>query len=66
VITYKVSSLPEAVDDSAMLVNPENVFDIARGFREALLDADAHRRASFAKAKKRRPGLTGRKPRGKY
>lgn len=38
VITSKVSSLPEAVGDSAMLVNPENVFDIARGIREVLLD----------------------------
>ncbi|HUK15547.1 MAG TPA: hypothetical protein VLW65_04005, partial [Bryobacteraceae bacterium] len=26
------------VDDAAMLVNPENVFDIARGIREVLLD----------------------------
>jgi glycosyltransferase involved in cell wall biosynthesis len=26
------------VGDAAMLVNPENVFDIARGIREVLLD----------------------------
>jgi glycosyltransferase involved in cell wall biosynthesis len=32
------SSLPEVVGDAAVLVNPENVFDIARGMREALLD----------------------------
>jgi glycosyltransferase involved in cell wall biosynthesis len=31
--------LPEVVDDAAMTVNPENVFDIARGIREVLLDA---------------------------
>src|SRR5579862_1230301 len=40
VITSNVGSLPEAVGDAAMLVNPENVFDIARGIREVLLDAD--------------------------
>lgn len=38
VITTNVSSLPEVVDDAAMTVNPENVFDIARGIREVLLD----------------------------
>lgn len=38
VVTSNVSSLPEVVGDAAILVNPENVFDIARGIREALLD----------------------------
>jgi len=38
VVTSSVSSLPEVVGDAAVLVNPENVFDIARGIREALLD----------------------------
>ena len=38
VVTSNVSSLPEVVGDAAMLVNPENVFDIARGVREVLLD----------------------------
>ncbi len=38
VITSDVSSLPEVVGDAALLVNPENVFDIARGIREVLLD----------------------------
>jgi glycosyltransferase involved in cell wall biosynthesis len=38
VITSGVSSLPEVVDDAALLVNPENVFDIARGIKEVLLD----------------------------
>ena len=38
VVTSGVSSLPEVVGDAAILVNPENVFDIARGIREALTD----------------------------
>ncbi len=37
-VTSNVSSLPEVVGDAAVLVNPENVFDIARGIREVLLD----------------------------
>lgn len=40
VVTSNVSSLPEVVGDAAMLVNPENVFDIARGIREVLLDEE--------------------------
>jgi glycosyltransferase involved in cell wall biosynthesis len=40
VVTSNVSSLPEVVGNAAVLVNPENVFDIARGIREVLLDAD--------------------------
>jgi len=40
VITSNVSSLPEVVGDSAVQVNPENVFEIARGIREVLLDED--------------------------
>jgi glycosyltransferase involved in cell wall biosynthesis len=38
VVTSSVSSLPEVAGNAAMLVNPENVFDIARGIREVLLD----------------------------
>ena len=38
VVTSSVSSLPEVVGDAAMIVNPENVFDIARGIREVLTD----------------------------
>jgi len=38
VVTSQVSSLPEVVGEAAVLVNPENVFDIARGLREALLN----------------------------
>ena len=39
VIASQVSSLPEVVGGAAMLVNPENVFDIARGITEVLLNA---------------------------
>jgi glycosyltransferase involved in cell wall biosynthesis len=38
VVTSSVSSLPEVVGDAAMIINPENVFDIARGIREVLTD----------------------------
>jgi glycosyltransferase involved in cell wall biosynthesis len=38
VVTSNVSSLPEVVGNAAVMVNPENVFDIARGMREALTD----------------------------
>ncbi|HEY1340634.1 MAG TPA: glycosyltransferase family 1 protein [Bryobacteraceae bacterium] len=38
VVTSNVSSLPEVVGDAAVFINPENVFDIARGIREVLLD----------------------------
>ncbi len=40
VVTSNVSSLPEVVGDAAVVVNPENVFDIARGLRDALLDKE--------------------------
>ena len=38
VVTSNVSSLPEVAGDAAMLVNPGDVFDIARGIREVLTD----------------------------
>jgi glycosyltransferase involved in cell wall biosynthesis len=38
VIASSVSSLPEVVGGAAMEVNPENVFDIARGITEVLLN----------------------------
>ena len=44
VITSTMSSLPEVVGDAAMLVNPENVFDIARGIKEVLLDSSLRTR----------------------
>ena len=37
VVTSNVSSLPEVVGDAAVLVHPENVFDIARGIEQVLL-----------------------------
>ena len=38
VVTSNLSSLPEVVDDAAVLVNPDNVFDIMRGLKQCLLD----------------------------
>ncbi len=40
VVCSHVSSLPEVVGDAAEIVNPENVFDIARGMREVLLNRE--------------------------
>jgi glycosyltransferase involved in cell wall biosynthesis len=41
VVTSSISSLPEVVGDAAVLVNPENVFEIARGIREVLTNEGA-------------------------
>jgi glycosyltransferase involved in cell wall biosynthesis len=38
VVTSDASSLPEVVGDAAVLANPENLFEIARGIKEILLD----------------------------
>jgi glycosyltransferase involved in cell wall biosynthesis len=43
VVTSNTSSLPEVVGDAAIQVNPENVFDIARGIRDVLLDEELRR-----------------------
>ena len=40
VVTSNVSSLPEVMGDAAVFVNPENVFDIARGVQQVLLNED--------------------------
>jgi glycosyltransferase involved in cell wall biosynthesis len=40
VVTSNTSSLPEVVGDAALQVHPENVFDIARGIKEVLLDEE--------------------------
>ena len=40
VVASNVSALPEVLGDAALLVNPENVFEIARGIQDALLDQD--------------------------
>lgn len=38
VVTSNVSSLPEVVGDAAIKVSPDNVFEIARGLKDVLLD----------------------------
>jgi glycosyltransferase involved in cell wall biosynthesis len=55
VVCSNVSSLPEVVGDAAEIVNPENVFDIARGMREVLLDPQLRGRLverGFAQARR--------------
>src|SRR5262249_46387450 len=44
VVTSNVSSLPEVVGDAAVSVNPDNIFDIARGIKDVLLDDDLRQR----------------------
>jgi glycosyltransferase involved in cell wall biosynthesis len=44
VIASNVSSLPEVVGEAAMSINPERVFDIARGIKEVLLDEELRAR----------------------
>lgn len=39
VVTSNTSSLPEVAGNAALLVNPENVFEIRRGLQRALLDS---------------------------
>ena len=38
VLTSNISSLPEVVGDAALLINPENVFEIARAMKHLLYD----------------------------
>jgi len=38
VVASNTSSLPEVLGDAAILVNPENVFEIARAIKQLLLD----------------------------
>jgi len=40
VLTSSVSSLPEVYSQAALMVNPENVFEIARGIRQILTEDD--------------------------
>ncbi|HLQ78232.1 MAG TPA: glycosyltransferase family 1 protein [Terriglobia bacterium] len=44
VLASDTSSLPEVLEDAALLVNPENVFEIARGMKTILLDAAVRQR----------------------
>lgn len=41
VVVSSVSSLPEVVGNAAVMVNPDNIFDIAHGVKSVLLDAGA-------------------------
>jgi glycosyltransferase involved in cell wall biosynthesis len=43
VVTSNVSSLPEVVGDAAILVSPDNVFEIARGIKDVLLSETLRR-----------------------
>jgi glycosyltransferase involved in cell wall biosynthesis len=40
VLTSNISSLPEVVGDAALLVNPENVFEISKGLKHLLFDTN--------------------------
>lgn len=44
VVTSSTSSLPEVAGEAAVIVDPENVFDIARGIKEVLTDRVLRRR----------------------
>lgn len=44
VVASDIPPLVEAVGDAAALVSPDNVFDVARGLREVLLDEERRRR----------------------
>lgn len=48
VVASNLPSLVEAVGDAAEFVSPDNVFDIARGIRDVLLDQDRRRALSAA------------------
>lgn len=45
VLTSNVSSLPEILGDAALMVNPENVFEISKGLKHLLFDS--HLRAGL-------------------
>ena len=44
VVTSNTSSLPEVVGNAALMVNPENVFEIRRALQQALLDVEVRAR----------------------
>jgi glycosyltransferase involved in cell wall biosynthesis len=48
VVASNLPSLVEAVGDAAELVSPDNVFDIARGIRDVLLDANRREALAIA------------------
>jgi glycosyltransferase involved in cell wall biosynthesis len=45
VLASNVSSLPEVLGDAALLINPDNVFEISRGLKHLLFDS--HLRAEL-------------------
>jgi glycosyltransferase involved in cell wall biosynthesis len=55
VVTSNTSSLPEVVGNAAVLVNPENVFEIMRALLHLLLDQpvrDEMKKRCYAQAKR--------------
>jgi len=55
VVTSNTSSLPEVAGNAALLVNPENVFEIRRGLQRVLLDSalrDRMKLRGYEQAKK--------------
>jgi glycosyltransferase involved in cell wall biosynthesis len=44
VVASNTSSLPEVVGSAALMVNPENVFEIRRALQQALLDSETRAR----------------------
>ncbi len=44
VVTSNTSSLPEVVGNAALLVNPENVFEIQRALQRALMDGEVRQK----------------------
>jgi len=55
VVTSNTSSLPEAIGEAAVLVNPENVFEIMRALHRALIDPvlrEEMRRRGYEQVKK--------------
>jgi glycosyltransferase involved in cell wall biosynthesis len=55
VLTSNTSSIPEVVDDAAVLVNPENIFEMMRALRLVLLDGALRERLKqkgYAQVKK--------------
>ena len=65
VVASNVPSLVEAVGEAAELVSPDNVFDIARGMREVLLNEERRRWPWWRPAKAASNDFIGRTPREK-
>jgi glycosyltransferase involved in cell wall biosynthesis len=48
VVTSNVSALPEVVGSAALLVNPENIFEISRALYRSLTDTELRARMKDA------------------